>query len=230
MTPTATAAALALALRAGQGPEPGARPCLNEVALDAILETLSPYAITTRTTRGHPVPLYRKAMGTAFEQVPGAIRALHDRTTDHAAQGLSVITIGDNPVARALSSLSLLPKPGAEVPTTVTFTIRDGRERWHRQFGAFAGGSVLGWPEHGVVWEQFGLLKGRADLVVRDDGLDIVIWGFSLYGLPLPRAIWLRSWGRERVDDEGRFTFDVGIGLTFGIDLMTYRGWLAPDP
>ncbi len=90
--------------------------------------------------------------------------------------------------------------------------------------------SVLGWPEHGVVWERFGLLKGRADLVARDDGLDMVISGFRLCGLPLPRALWLRAWGRERVDDEGRFTFDVGIGLPFGIDLVTYRGWLVPYP
>ena len=66
--------------------------------------------------------------------------------------------------------------------------------------------------------------------MARDDGLDMVISGFRLCGLLLSRALWLQAWGRERVDDEDRFTFNIGIGLPFGIDLVAYRGWLVPDP
>ncbi len=55
------------------------------------------------------------------------------------------------------------------------------------------------------------------------------IANYRFLGMPLPRFLWLRAWGLERVDEEGRFTFDVGIGLPFGIDLVTYRGWLVSE-
>lgn len=47
--------------------------------------------------------------------------------------------------------------------------------------------------------------------------------------LRLPR--FMRPWTRaqERVDDLGRFTFDVEIGLPGIGRLVRYRGWLDPS-
>jgi len=229
MIPAAPSAALALAMLRGETPAAGARPGLNEIDRDAILAVLSPFAIPTHTADEHPLPLYRHAMAAAFDTMPEPIRAMHDRVTSYAASGRSSVAVAKNPVARLLSFLGVLPKSGQEVATTVTFTLQDGRERWHRRFGEFASSSVLGWPEDGVIWERFGPLAGRAELVAREDGLDMVITGFRLLGLTLPRFLWLKAWGKERVDDAGRFFFDVGIGLPFGIGLVTDRGWLSID-
>ena len=229
MTPAAPAAALALAMLKGETPPAGARPCLNEIGLDAILGVLSPFAITTHTTEDRPFPLYRHAMGAAFETMPEPVRAMHDRVTSYSASGRSSVVVAKNPIARLLSFLSVLPKSGENVATTVTFTLQGSRERWHRRFGDFGRSSVLGWPADGDIWERLGPLSGRAQLVAREDGLDMVITGFRFLGLPLPRFLWLNAWGRERVDDAGRFAFDVGIGLPFGIGLVTYRGWLSID-
>lgn len=227
MTPASAAAALALAILRGNTPEPGARPCLGEVRLADILGVLAPYAITSTTQETRPLPLYRHALGDDFDRLPEPVRAMHDHVTSFKAMGEATITLGRNAVAWCLRLLDMLPKPGTHVETEVTFTIRDGRERWTRRFGSFRGSSVQGWPSAGRVWEKFGPIAGQARFTAHEAGLDLDVAGYRFLGIPVPRFLWLRAWGHERVDESGRFTFDVGIGLPFGIDLVSYKGWLV---
>jgi hypothetical protein len=66
---------------------------------------------------------------------------------------------------------------------------------------------------------------GKSMIEVVENYLELA--SFRFLGIPLPRFLWLRAWGHERADEEGRFTFDVGIALPFGLDLVTYKGWLV---
>ena len=229
MIPAAASAALALAIRRGEAPEPGARPCLGEIGLDAILAVLAPFAITAAAEEQRPAPLFRRAMGEAFTRLPPAVRRMHDRVTSFQAHGRADIAIARNPVAHLLRLFGLLPRPGTDVPTRVAFAIEDGRERWSRHFGAFNGSSVLDQAGDDHVRERFGPIVGKLRLIADGEGLTMEVAGFRYFGLPVPRFLWLRAWGLEGVNAEGRFTFDVGIGLPLGIGLVTYRGWLVPD-
>ena len=227
MVPASASAALALSILRGGTLEPGARPCLGEARLPDILDVLKPYAIRTTTNDERPVPLYRQALGEGFDCLPEPVRAIHDRVTSFRATGQVTITLGRNPIARCLQALGLLPRPGAGIETEVTFTMRDGRERWTRRFGSFSGSSVQGWPSKDHVWEKIGPIAGQARFKAHKAGLDLELASFRFLGIPLPRFLWLRAWGHERADEEGRFTFDVGIALPFGLDLVTYKGWLV---
>jgi hypothetical protein len=70
----------------------------------------------------------------------------------------------------------------------------------------------------------------RLALTASADGIDMNIVAGRIGCVPLP--VWLlpRSVARERVDAQGRFTFDVPIGLPGLGRLVHYRGWLVVDP
>lgn len=152
---------------------------------------------------------------------------MHDRVTSFRSTGQATITLGRNPIARGLQALGLLPKPGARAETEVTFTMRDGRERWTRRLGSFSGSSVQGWPSTDHVWEMIGPIAGQARFKEHEADLDLELASYRFPGIPRPRFLWLRAWGYERVDEEGQFTFDIRIRLPFGLDLVTYEGWLV---
>ncbi len=50
--------------------------------------------------------------------------------------------------------------------------------------------------------------------------------GMRCCGLPLPRALWPGIEATES-EEEGRFRFDVQIGLPLVGRLVRYRGWLT---
>ena len=105
-----------------------------------------------------------------------------------------------------------------------------GRETWSRRF---AGRLMRSTQEEGtgrsagLVVERFGPLAfGLA--VVRDGGrLLILPRQWSLWGVPLPRALMPQGDGYEEERD-GRFHFEVEIALPFLGRIVAYRGWLEP--
>ena len=55
------------------------------------------------------------------------------------------------------------------------------------------------------------------------------IVGWSMGPVPLPRFLAPMTRAREWVDDEGRFRFDVEIGLALIGPIVRYTGWLLPE-
>lgn len=227
MIPALPAAALALAIARGKGPPPGARPCLGEISLEAMAALFEGLDIGTTVTDETPPSLFRQALGAALDVPPPAIRALHDLSHTSTARGLATIEHGDNPLARLGGRLRLLPRAGSNLPVAVTFTVEPGYERWRRDFDGHVEASTLGDPEPGHVTERWGPLAVRLRIEASPDGLDYGCAGCRVFGLPLPRRLWLGVTGRERLDPQGRFGFDVAIALPFGLRIVRYRGWLA---
>jgi hypothetical protein len=64
--------------------------------------------------------------------------------------------------------------------------------------------------------------------IVSPEGIDLRLQRGRILGVPLPRCLWPRIVANERVDDAGRFRFDVTIGLPGIGRLVRYRGWLEP--
>ena len=137
---------------------------------------------------------------------------------------------GANPLARLLARLVGFPAAGQDVPVTVEMRAdRDG-EIWTRTIGGRKFRSHLA-PVLGTrhtVTERFGPVTFDLRLVASADGLDLVASRGRLGPLPLPRWLLPQSNARERVDAQGRFTFDVPIALPGIGRLVHYRGWLVP--
>jgi Domain of unknown function (DUF4166) len=74
-----------------------------------------------------------------------------------------------------------------------------------------------------------GAITFLLDLRAGPDGLDMIVRGGRLGWLPLPGRLLPRSHATERLDEEGRFRFDLPVSLPGVGALIHYRGWLVPE-
>lgn len=74
--------------------------------------------------------------------------------------------------------------------------------------------------------ERFGLVSVELALHRQDGRLIYDVVGWRLGPIPLPRVLAPRTRTHEAVDAQGRFTFDVEIGLPLLGRVVRYRGWL----
>ena len=67
-----------------------------------------------------------------------------------------------------------------------------------------------------------------ADLLSQaEHGVDLLPWGFSFLGLPMPKLLCPEAVGLERVR-EGRYHFTVSVSFPFAGEVLNYDGWLEP--
>jgi hypothetical protein len=177
-------------------------------------------------------PLFERALGDAFERMPQPIRDLHRLRGVTTFKGVAQIDKADNVVGALVASLFGFPAAGSDVPVEVAIEPHVNGETWHRRFGSarFSSALAIDAVAHQLT-ERFGLVCCTLNVQCHDDGLDMSIESARLGILPLPRFLvpWTRAY--ERIDAEGRFTFDVEIGLRGIGRLVRYRGWLrSSDP
>jgi hypothetical protein len=188
--------------------------------------------IVTGMRQDQPVdvraPLYRRLLGAAFDTLPEPIRAMHDGTL--AAEGVAEVERGRGFFARLACGIAGMPPAGRDVPVKVSFTARDGREHWRRDFGgrAFASTQEAGrGRSERLLCERFGPLAIGMALVVEDGRLRLIVRRCSLFGIALPRALAPRADIFEHVQ-EGRFRFHVAVAHPLTGLIVAYRGWLVP--
>lgn len=170
--------------------------------------------------------LYRRLLGDRFEELPGAVRALHDVSGPVTWCGIADVTRGTNVAARMLATLFGLPCEGRGQALTVTFAPDGLAEIWTRDF---AGRRFVSrqWACGALVCERIGPVVLRMMPCVDRTGLGLVMAGGRLLGLPLPRWLLPRIHTRE-FDDAGRYRFEVEASLPGIGRLVRYEGALAP--
>ncbi|HMG46059.1 MAG TPA: DUF4166 domain-containing protein [Allosphingosinicella sp.] len=171
-----------------------------------------------------PPPLYARAMGTAFARLPPAVRAIHDVLRDDGAHGAAAVTRGRNPIARLIGRIVGFP-PAGEHELHVHFAEEDGIETWTRRFSGKGFHSRLSQRGSCLV-ERFGLLRFRFALPSDERGLEMILRAWWLGPLRMPLFLGPRCAAREW-QEEGRFRFDVSIGLPLIGLVAHYRGWLG---
>jgi hypothetical protein len=147
-------------------------------------------------------PLYRRVLGEAWDSLPAPLQTMHDVQSERTADGVAVVERGSGLLARLVGFVIGLPPAGTDIPITVSFRARHGREYWQRNFAGQAFSSV---QEQG---------RGRCARL--------------LCGIPLPRALAPRGDSYEFVE-AGRFHFHVEIAHPFTGLIVRYRGWLGPQ-
>jgi hypothetical protein len=171
--------------------------------------------------------LFERALGAAFGQMPETIRELHRPRGTTSFGGIAQIDRAANLLAALAARLFRFPRAGFNVPVEVTLEPYENRETWQRRFGRAGFSSVLAIDARTrQLTERFGPVCCTLKIECHPEGLDMCIEDARLLGLPLPRFLtpWTRAY--ERIDAEGRFTFDVEIGLPGIGRLVRYRGWL----
>ncbi|WP_299395764.1 DUF4166 domain-containing protein [Pelagibius sp.] len=183
------------------------------------------------TGSGAFVPLYRRVLGGALDRLPGPLRRLHDHDGASSAAGRCDVERGDGLAARLVAACFGMPPAGRDLPVRVRFSTRDGVETWERDFAGHRLSSRQGAEpaRPGHLYERFGIGHFILRPEVSAAGLDLRLVGVRLLRLPLPRRLWPRIVGRERVDGAGRFTFEVSIVLPLAGLLIAYRGYLVPE-
>ncbi len=228
--PALAAVALARGLARGAIAGRGARPCIGLLALDDILAVAEGLAI--RTSIDEVGAAYESVCGRdACAVLPAPIRALHDNVSRARWAGRAEVVGAANPLAFIAARIVGTPHAAQDVDVEVEFEVRDGVERWRRSFAGrpFVSLQHAGTgTDTGTVIERFGALAFALRNTLDREGLSQEIAAAYVLGIRLPRFLWPRVHARERIDAQGRFTFDVDIAMPLLGRLVAYKGWLMP--
>ena len=218
----------------GHRPEAGARSAARVFALSDFEDAFGGLAIRAGIREDEDeAALYPRLLQGAWSELPEAIRAMHAAPQGLTARGTARVDRGGNPLARFAGWLNGFPSAGTDIPVTVRFSVRDGIERWERNF---AGKRFVSFQRAGtgalthLLAERFGPLTFGLALVVEGGRLRLIARGWRAFGIPMPR--WLLPTGEafEHVV-EGRFAFHVEIAHPLTGLIVRYRGTLSPvDP
>jgi hypothetical protein len=227
--PTLPALALLRRLADG-GVPPGASACVGLLGLEEIEAEFRPYRIRTRIDVVRDGDdLFVKALSDDFDVMPEPIRAAHRTGRRLVLRGEASVAGAEGAAGRAIAGLFRLPQAtSGRIPVTVTMEARGRQEIWTRDFGGGRFRSVLGLRSEGGMTERFGPFTFELDVPPSAAGLEMIITGWRCGPLRLPRRLAPFATAEERVDEAGRFRFDVAIGLPFVGRIVGYRGWLVP--
>lgn len=174
---------------------------------------------------------FQRILGAAFDGLPAPVRDLHGLCGAVATAGLAEITAARNPVAWLLCKVAGLPKPGGNVPVTVSFHPDDrGREFWDRHFAGRRYASTMEagtGADDGLLIEHFGPFHLLFRLEPRNEGLVWSLVGWRLLGFPLPDISRPTIECTETAEDD-RFVFDIDVAFPLIGHVVHYRGHLKP--
>jgi hypothetical protein len=169
---------------------------------------------------------FQRLLGDAFDHLPEPVRRLHGLATTAHTAGLAEITAARNPTAWLVCKLAGLPKPGRDVPVSVSFHPNGGgREFWNRHFAGRRYASTMA-AGHNHLVEHFGPFDLHFRLRPSEKGLEWSLIGWRLLGLPLPTISVPRIECLEAADGD-RFTFDIDVAFPLIGHVIHYKGWLV---
>jgi hypothetical protein len=174
--------------------------------------------------------LYRRVLGAAYDRQSRAGQGLHDAGPSHW-KGRCTVTGAQTLAGRLVAWLFRLPAATDDAPIVVEFTASGTGELWTRRIDGrvMRSRQFIGLRRPaGWIVERFGILDFDLLVQVADERLTLSMRGMRCCGVPLPRALWPVIEAMESEED-GRFRFDVRIGLPLIGQLVRYRGWLT-DP
>jgi hypothetical protein len=167
--------------------------------------------------------LYRRILGDAFDTLPEALRALHDRERGGCARGVLCVTRGRGRAVAVLAALLRLPPAGENVPLRLSVEVDDARERWTRDFGGRCLETVQ-WARDGLLIEAVGPLHLGLRLTSCRESLRFELARGWLWGLPLPPALAPRIEGMAAASRQDAWSLHVRVEAPLLGLLLQYEG------
>lgn len=178
----------------------------------------------------HQHSLYQQVLGRHWERLPGAIRALHERSEGHAIfRGRAVVERGGSLSARLVAFVFGFPAASEDVPVEIRFECANGREVWVRRFGKQilrSSQQKAEWRKEQLLAEDFGPFRILCALEPAENRLHLSVRGWSLLGVSLPLML---APGGQTFEEErdGLFHFHVEVESPLTGLIVRYRGWLS---
>lgn len=172
-------------------------------------------------------PLYRRLLGSRFDDLPARVRALHDFDAVVRWHGRADVERGGGALVRGVCGLLRLPPAGRDQSLTVMFEPVGDGERWTRLFGSRRFVSVQR-AGAGMLLEDIGPVTLQMAVTASADGISLTMIAARFLGLRLPFFLVPRITTREW-QAEGRYHFDVAAVLPGLGPVVRYRGWLEPE-
>ncbi|WP_339085747.1 DUF4166 domain-containing protein [Hyphomicrobium sp. ghe19] len=226
--PVLPAVALTRSLLRGGGEAGAGIAALPLAAIEA--EMTRPSLTTTRTiqSEGDTCLLALACGEDAYRRLPSALRAFHDQNAPPVWSGKADIDASNSIARRLLRAIVGLPSPARGVGVTVTVDRSGGEEIWQRNFDGQRFASRLAYKGKNVVSERFGPIEILMAIEADSVEVRMPVAGWRIGRIRLPLMLAPTSETREFVGEDGRFHFDVAIGLPVVGLLAHYRGWLEP--
>ncbi|MFY0679237.1 MAG: DUF4166 domain-containing protein [Thalassovita sp.] len=210
----------------------GARPCLSLFDLTDVEAAAGHLSVAFATHSQPETPLFRQALGPAYDQLPKPVQQMHSNMDVVHWQGDATVETGNSWLARLARRLVGFPEQSDGIPVSVTMRRDADAEIWERRFGAQKFHSVLtlGTTEAPTgVFERFGPMRFLIALSVTPQGLAFPVKKGWFLGVPMPRFLLPKSSSIESEKD-GDFHFDVALSLPFVGLMVRYVGTLTPSP
>lgn len=176
--------------------------------------------------------LYPQLLGSSWEKLADAVRAMHYTTTPVRASGSLRVERGKSFLARALIWVLGLPSAGAAIPTTLAVTQAGKCERWTRVFAGRPFVTVQ-WPSsRGLLVEYFGLCELHFHLEAHDGDLIYrqanAVMRLGPLRLPLPSWLAPQVSAHERAAPEPHSTnISVHVRVPLLGLLVAYQGTMT---
>jgi len=160
----------------------GARPSPGETKLSELEPLFQRLNIQTKTSEVVVQPLFRTALGEAFDSLPFAVQQLHSVTGRAVFEGRTDSKGPTGFSGRMAAWLFRFPRAARDVPIKVTVTADERGEIWVREFAGTTFKSHLNLDSTGSVHERFGPITAKLGLNVLDNKLLFPISSARLFG------------------------------------------------
>lgn len=169
--------------------------------------------------------LYERILGTSFQDLPPALRQIHDARPFKHYTGRCAVERGTGLLARLVAVLARLPPSHDDVPVEVKITSNEHGEAWARRFGTHRMNSVLGHRGQ-VLEESLGAVTLRFNLAATPAGICWNLCGARFLWFALPAA-WFSACVAHEKTDGTRYLFEVRAEMRGAGLLVRYCGWMT---
>ena len=210
--------------------EPGAMACVGLLDLAALESEFARLKIRTSNEfwLGGQAPVFAQAMGPAFEAMPSLVRHIHSPAPRTDLVGRVDVEGAENEFGRLVARVVGFAGTAQDLPAKVSIERIGGEEVWIRRFGAASFSSRLSAERYGGgLSERFGPISLALEVRSTARGFALTVNSWRLGPIPLPRFLMPSTRAGAGMDEQGRYTFDVWIGMPLIGRLVHYRGWLT---
>ena len=166
-------------------------------------------------------------MGSAFDAMPSLVRHVHSPAPKVELEGRVDIDGAENWPGRVIAYLAGFAATARDLPRRRHHRAQRGAEVWTRRFGSASFSSRMRADGDGRLSECFGPISMTLEARQTARGFALAVKGWRLGPLPLPRFLMPATRAGAGMDDQGRYSFDVWIGMPLIGRLVHYRGWLS---
>jgi Domain of unknown function (DUF4166)/Saccharopine dehydrogenase NADP binding domain len=237
LIPSMAAQALVLRALKGSNPVNGARAAVRELELndyEPLFAQRTIYPGFRDSLDDKTTPAFQRVLGSAWDGLSPPLKQLHSTQGSKVFTGLCNVEGATNPISKLIARVIGFPATGANLPITVTIDQRfndqgHSIEHWTRSFGQRSFTSELfcgtSRSEH-LMCERFGPMNFALAVIRKDNGLELIVRHWSLFGIPMPSWLGPTTQAVESIE-QGRFNFSILLAHRLVGRIVKYEGWLV---